>query len=293
MERVLVTGLSGLIGGLLRPALAARYRLRALNRSPVPGVETVQADINDGAAIAPAFADVAVVVHLAAALGADVKQLLTTNVNGTYQVFEAARAAGVRRVVYASSGATVGGYEADEPFRAMVEGRWGDVPEPPPVVTHADPVRPSGVYGVTKVFGEALARHYADAYGISMLCLRIGAVLPADRPQDSRQAAVFLSHRDAVQAIVRCLEAPPEVRFAVMFAVSDNPRPLPRRGLHPAHHRLRAAGRQPRPGAVTAAPVPSQEDLREAGGVIGPIGIVCFRPPIRCRCARRAGIDRA
>lgn len=128
MERVLVTGLSGLIGGLLRPALTARYRLRALNRSPVPGVETVQADINDGAAIAPAFADVAVVVHLAAALGADVKQLLTTNVNGTYQVFEAARAAGVRRVVYASSGATVGGYEADEPFRAMVEGRWGASP---------------------------------------------------------------------------------------------------------------------------------------------------------------------
>jgi nucleoside-diphosphate-sugar epimerase len=161
-------------------------------------------------------------VHLAAALGADVKQLLTTNVNGTYQVFEAARAAGVRRVVYASSGATVGGYEADEPFRAMVEARWADVPAPAPLVTHADPVRPSGVYGVTKVFGEALARYYADAFGMSMLCLRIGAVLPADRPEDSRQAAVFLSQRDAVQAIVRCLDAPPEVRFAVMFAVSDN-----------------------------------------------------------------------
>ena len=249
MERVLVTGLSGLIGGLLRPALAARYRLRALNRSPVPGVETVQADINDGAAIAPAFADVAVVVHLAAALGADVKQLLTTNVNGTYQVFEAARAAGVRRVVYASSGATVGGYEADEPFRAMVEGRWADVPAPPPLVTHADPVRPSGVYGATKVFGEALARHYADAFGMSVLCLRIGAVLPADRPQDSRQAAVFLSQRDAVQAIVRCLEAPPEVRFAVMFAASDN-----RGRYRDVEHTRRIIGFEPQDASPDPAP---------------------------------------
>ena len=222
MEKILVTGLSGLIGGLLRPALASRFKLRALNRSPVPGVETVQADINDGAAIAPAFAGIDVVVHLAAFLGADAGQLLASNVNGTYQVFEAARAAGVRRIVYASSGATVGGYEADEPFRAMAEGRWAEVPAERPLVTHADPVRPSGVYGVTKVFGEALARYYADTFGLSMLCLRIGAVRPANRPDDARQAAVFLSHADVVQAIERCIDAPPEVRFAIMFAVSNN-----------------------------------------------------------------------
>ena len=198
MEKILVTGLSGLIGGLLRPALASRFKLRALNRSPVPGVETVQADINDRAAIAPAFTGIDVVVHLAAFLGADAGQLLASNVNGTYQVFEAARAAGVRRIVYASSGATVGGYEADEPFRAMAEGRWAEVPAERPLVTHADPVRPSGVYGVTKVFGEALARYYADTFGLSMLCLRIGAVRPANRPDDARQAAVFLSHADVV-----------------------------------------------------------------------------------------------
>ena len=99
------------------------------------------------------------------------------------------------------------------------------------------------------MFGEALARHYADAFGISMLCLRIGAVLPADRPQNSRQAAVFLSQRDAVQAIVRCLEAPPEVRFAVMFAVSDN-----RGRYRDVEHTRRIIGFEPQDASPDPAP---------------------------------------
>ena len=103
-RRVLVTGMSGLIGGALRRRLEGTYELSALNRQPIPGVKCHQADIADLEAIAPAFAGVDTVVHLAARTGSsDVfKEILQANVIGTYNVFEAARRAGVGRVVYAS-----------------------------------------------------------------------------------------------------------------------------------------------------------------------------------------------
>lgn len=105
---VLVTGMSGLIGSAVRRRMSDRYDLRALNRRAIEGVPTHRADIGDLAAIAPAFAGIDVVVHLAAAVGdPPFEPVLATNVIGTYNVFEAARRAGVRRVVYASSGATV------------------------------------------------------------------------------------------------------------------------------------------------------------------------------------------
>ena len=221
-RHVLITGMSGLIGGLVGRSLSSRCTVRALNRSPVDGVDTVRADLNDFEAIRPAFDGIDTVVHLAAYLGEDPAGHLSTNVTGTYHVFEAARAAGVRRVVYASSGATVTGYETDEPYRAMIEARWDDVPADRPTITHDDPIRPNGLYAATKVFGEALARHYADSHGLSMICLRIGRVRHGDKPQDPREAAVYLSHRDAVQAVERCIDAPGDLRFAILFAVSAN-----------------------------------------------------------------------
>ena len=221
-RHVLITGMSGLIGGLVGRSVSSRCAVRALNRSPVDGFETVRADLNDFDAIRPAFDGIDTVVHLAAYLADDPAGHLSTNVTGTYHVFEAARAAGVRRVVYASSGATVTGYETEEPYRAMVEARWDDVPADRPTITHDDPIRPNGLYAATKVFGEALARHYADACGLSMICVRVGRVLEGDKPRNAREAAVYLSHRDAVQAIERCIDAPEDLRFAILFAVSAN-----------------------------------------------------------------------
>jgi len=122
MRRVLVTGMSGLIGTAVRRRLEGRFTLRALNRRPVAGVECHQADIGDLAAIAPAFDGVDAVVHLAANVVANppVDAIVRDNVVGTYNVFEAARRAGVRRVIYASSGATVSDWERDEPYAALV-----------------------------------------------------------------------------------------------------------------------------------------------------------------------------
>ena len=236
--------MSGLIGGLVRRSLESRCTLRALNRSAIDGVDTVQADISDLEAIRPAFDGIDTVVHLAAYLGADAAGLMSTNITGTSNVFEAARAAGVRRVVYASSGATVAGYEAYEPYRAMVEARWDDVPADRPALTADDPVRPHGIYAATKLFGEALARHYADSFGLSMICLRIGRVLDGDKPRDPREAAVYLSHRDVVQAVERCVDAPDDLRFAIVFAVSAN-----RGNYRDLEHPRRTIGFVPRDGA--------------------------------------------
>ena len=222
-RRVLVTGMSGLIGGAFRAACEGRYVLSALNRRPVPGVECHLADLGDLDAIAPAFTGVDTVVHLAAAAGdhqapADI---LRSNVIGTYNVFEAARRAGVARVVFASSGATVSGWEREPPLSDVVAGRYDAVRSWSPLTQDA-PLRPSGLYGASKIWGEAIARHYADAHGMSMICLRIGRVHAEDRPMTARDFSVWCSQRDVVRMIVACVEAPASLRFDVFYVVSDN-----------------------------------------------------------------------
>lgn len=220
---VLVTGMSGLIGGALRRHLEGKYALSALNRQPVPGVPCHRADIADLDAIAPAFEGVDTVVHLAARTGSSESfdEILGANVIGTYNVFEAARRAGVKRVIYASSGATVSSIERYAPYAALAAGRYDEVAEWP-VLTHESPMRPNGLYGCSKIWGEALARHYADTTSMSMICLRIGHVSAADRPVKPREFSVWCSRRDIAQMIERCLLAPDSLRFDVFFVTSDN-----------------------------------------------------------------------
>jgi nucleoside-diphosphate-sugar epimerase len=222
-ERVLVTGMSGLIGGAVRRRLEGRFSLSALNRRPVEGVPCHQADIADLAAIRPAFQHVDVVVHLAAIAHGDApwQQVLTHNIIGTYNVFEASRLAGVKRIVYASSGATVSNCEREPPYSALAEGRYDEV-DTWPLLTHETPFRPNGLYGCSKVWGEALARHYSDAYGISAICLRIGAVNREDRPTSPRHFSVWCSQRDVAQMIERSIAAPSSLRFDTFYVLSDN-----------------------------------------------------------------------
>ncbi len=223
-ERILVTGMSGLIGAAVRRRLESSYELTALNRSLVPGVRTVQADIADFDAILPAFEGQDTVVHLAAsARGRDPwEKVRDPNLIGTYNVFEAARQAHVSRVVFASSGSTISGWELVQPYRAIVNGDYESVRHPWPMITHETPVRPAGVYGATKVWGEALARQFTDSVELSIICLRIGLVNSEDRPTDSRQFSVWCSQRDISQLVLRCIEAPPELRFDIFYALSRN-----------------------------------------------------------------------
>lgn len=222
--KLLVTGLSGLIGGAARPILAAEHDVQALNRRTVDGLSSWQADIGDYEAIRPAFDGKDAVVHLAAKPGEHFgwDALRVTNIEGTRNVFQAAVEAGVPRVVFASSGATVAGWEHDEPYRSLVEGRYDDLPDGWPMITVDVPPRPRGIYGSTKVWGEALARHFADTTDTSFISVRIGFVNAEDRPANARQRSVWCSQRDVVNALVAALEAPEDLRCGTFFANSRN-----------------------------------------------------------------------
>ena len=142
-KKILVTGMSGLIGGIVGRHLASLgHEIRALNRQPVEGFETVQADITDYGTIRPAFDGIHTVIHLAAHLGHDDQSEIDVNIVGTYNVFKAAGDAGVKRVVFGSSGAIQRAAELYEPIKSMVEGRLDDIPDPRPVISHLDPPWP-------------------------------------------------------------------------------------------------------------------------------------------------------
>lgn len=209
MQRVLITGAAGTIGRSLRTGLRGRYPiLRLVDVAPQPpaeaGEEVMTIDLNDRSATEAVMKGVDMVVHLAAVVReGDFDNILTGNITTTYSVFEAARRAAVRRIIFASSHHVMGFYARGE------------------TVGPDDPVRPDSFYGVSKVFGEALGRLYADKYGLEVICLRIGAF--AERPTRPRHLSAWLSPRDCVQLVQRCLDVP-AVGFVVVYGVSANTR---------------------------------------------------------------------
>ena len=226
MKKVLVTGMSGLIGSVVRERLGHLYQLSALNRRVVPGVPTTLANVANLDAILPAFDGVDAVVHLACHIGADDEwdAMLSANIAGTYNVYEAARLSGVNRVVLGGAAGVVMFYQKEAPFGAIIEGRYDEAPFPPPTITRNWPVRPFNIYGCTKVWSEAVARYYADAHGIASVVLRIGRVPHDDRPAPGRDRdfVTWCSHRDIARAIQRGLDAPLTEPYVVVDAVSRN-----------------------------------------------------------------------
>ncbi len=243
-QKVLVSGMSGLIGGIVGRDLARRgYEVSALNRQSVPGFKTTCADITDLEAIRPAFENIDAVVHMAAYLGPSHDKQIEVNIKGTYNIYEAAKESGVKRFVFGSSGATQKQYETDESFKAMVEARYDDIPEPSPLIYHHSAPRPGDIYGVAKLAGENLGRYYAELHDMSVICIRLGRVTAEDRPDGPRNAAVHLSHRDAAQIVWRCLEARANISFGIVYGVSDN-----RTRFRDLEHTQRLVGYQPLDG---------------------------------------------
>jgi uronate dehydrogenase len=207
--RVLITGAAGEIGRSLRTGLRGHYPvLRLLDVAPQeaagPQEEVITLDLNDRHATEAAMGDVDAVIHLAAISSeASFDDILSGNITTTYSVFDAARRAGVRRILFASSNHVTGFYPRSE------------------TVTPDDPVRPDTFYGVSKVFGEALGRLYAEKHGLEVVCLRIGTF--AERPTSPRQLSTWLSPRDCVQLVRCCLDAS-DVGFLVVYGVSANNR---------------------------------------------------------------------
>jgi uronate dehydrogenase len=203
MTLVLLTGAAGTIGSALRERLPRfGWALRSLDREAVP--DGVVGDVTSPAALDAALAGVAAVVHLAGQPSeAPWPVIREANIEGTFQVFEAARRAGVRRVVYASSNHAVG-------FTPVGTEQPADLPP-----------RPDTLYGVSKVFGEALARYYVDRYAMQIACLRIGTFEP--RPTYARSLSTWLSPDDCARLVDACLRAP-ALGYSIIWGVSVNTR---------------------------------------------------------------------
>ncbi|NYD66586.1 NAD-dependent epimerase/dehydratase family protein [Agromyces atrinae] len=206
-ERWAVTGAAGRIGRSIRRALRERVaELVLLDSAPIDdlgaGERSERIDLADAAALRDAFAGADRVLHLGAVSDeADFHDLVEANVIGTFHVFEAARQAGVARVAFASTGRVTGFYEVGT------------------VVDSTMPVRPDGLYAVSKVAGEAVARLYAEKFGLDVVAVRIGAF--DEKPRDARQLSIWLSPGDAERAMIAALTAPVD-GFEILLAYSDN-----------------------------------------------------------------------
>jgi nucleoside-diphosphate-sugar epimerase len=224
--KVLITGASGLIGRLTIAGLGDKYEFSALNRRPVPEIPCLQADINDAEAIKPAFVGMDMVLHLSANTTDvyDWVDTMATTVMGTLNVYQAAQEAGVQRVVFMSSGSTMCGWEWEDalPYGKLARGEYDQVTAPWSLLTQNDPPRPDSPYAVGKLFGEQCGRWFSDRYGMSVLCIRLGAVLDTDRPKLLRHFPGYLSQSDAVQMIDKCLSAPLSLKYDIFDAISEN-----------------------------------------------------------------------
>jgi nucleoside-diphosphate-sugar epimerase len=200
------------VGTILRRQWGDRYDLRLADMRAVkdPGPhETVQIDIREYAQMLEACRGMDTVVHLAADKNQDAEfyeTLLQLNIIGAYNAFHAAFKAGCRRIVFASSVNAVLGYNGERPVE------WHD------------PVFPVNVYGATKCFGEALARVYSRAHGLSCICVRLGVPREEGHGHWHRNRPSFaISHRDMAQLFGRCVDAE-RVDFAIVNGTSRHER---------------------------------------------------------------------
>ena len=208
MKTVLITGAAGDVGTHLRRELHGRYKLRVSDIKPVKELRKdekyVRGDVSKLPDMLRATKGVDALVHLGAwPVEGDWPTILSSNIIGAYNAFEAARRNGVKRVVFATSNHAVGYYRRDE------------------TIDHLAQPRPDSRYGVSKAFGEALGALYAYKYGLQVLAIRIGNVNP--EPVDKRRLAIWISPRDIAQLVSIGIDHP-EIKFEIVYGISDNQR---------------------------------------------------------------------
>src|SRR5436190_21739347 len=206
MKLILITGAAGGVAGMIRPLMGPYYRLRLSDRRPVPDrtadEEEVSAELTDMDAVRRAVKGVDGIVHLGGnPVEADWDVIHASNIVGCYNLFEAARLEGVKRIVFASSNHAIGFYP-----RA---GKLGDDVTP----------RPDTRYGLSKAFGESLGSLYAYKYGAEVRSIRIGNL--DLRPVDVRRLSIWVSPRDLYQLIRIGLETV-GIKHEIVYGVSDN-----------------------------------------------------------------------
>ena len=206
---ILLTGAAGALGRYLRPKLVeAHGRLRSADKvafaPALKGEEQMVLDLHDMAAVEKMVDGVSAILHFGAySTETHWEEILHSNIIGTYNVFEAARRNGVKRIIFPTSNHAVGFYRRDQ------------------TIDHRVYPKPDSRYGVSKVFGEALGSLYADKYGMEMFMIRIGNVNPV--PIDKRRLSIWFSPRDLAQLVSIGIDKP-DVRFEIVYGISGNKR---------------------------------------------------------------------
>ena len=204
MKTVLITGATGDVGTHLARELAGKYKLRLSDKRPIKAKNFVKADISKMADALKITKGVDAIVHLGGySVEGPWEGILQANIIGCYNVFEAARRNGVKRIVFPTSNHAVGFYRRDE------------------TIDHKVYPRPDSRYGVSKVFGEALGRLYTDKYGMEMVMIRIGNVNP--KPIDKRRLSIWISPRDVAQLVSIAIDKP-GIKFEIVYGISGNKR---------------------------------------------------------------------
>ena len=215
-KKLFITGAAGTVGTALRKHLRDRFDYRLLFHSTVPqdvgsADEVVVSDVSSFEAMLEASEGVDVIVHLALArtrreMPRAQRAQLTFEVDmkGTYNLLEAARINGISTVVFASTNHVTGMNE-----KAGIRSH------------PAMPLRPDGLYGAGKAFGEALGRYYVDGHGLRVFCLRIANFNGRDEPGRLYEPGQsrWLSPRDLAQLVWRCIEAT-DLQWGIFYGVS-------------------------------------------------------------------------
>jgi len=254
-DNVLLTGAAGKLGSVLRKHLAPKVkRLRSTDiaamDAPAANEELVAADLGDTSLAAGLVKGMDAIVHFGGISSeADFDTVCRVNIIGFRALYEAARLAGVKRVVYSSSVHAIGFYEQTT------------------VIDSRDPTRPDSNYGVSKVFGESIAQLYWDKYGIETVSIRIGS--SEAEPSNRRHLLTWLSFDDMCQIVERGLSVP-RVGHTIIFGASRND------ATFWDNRYARHLGYQPKDSAdayrdaiVTADPKPDRDDvvMRYQGGI--------------------------
>lgn len=206
-QRILVTGAAGAIGQQIRAGLAdLAHHVRLSDIAdlgqPAPHEDIVPCDLTDHAALPALVKDCDVILHFGGISTENRADLIhKVNIDGLYALYEAARKEGVKRILFASSNHVIGFHTRETRLTA------------------SSPIRPDGNYGVSKAYGEALARLYWDKYGIETLIVRIGSCFP--KPKDRRMMATWMSAGDMLRLIARMIDAP-RLGCPIVYGVSDN-----------------------------------------------------------------------